>query len=457
MRWLTCVVAALLSTSIVAATFPTNGPRTTNNDDSCDIALLPAATLLLPYFEVDVNAPHGSGETTLFTITNTYRLPQAVKVTLWTDWAMPVLSFSIYLTGYDVQSINLYDVLVRGRLAPDDGTGSDVSPVGDLSGTSRTSDFDNPLLDESSCTSLPIVLPPSLRQRIQSALTTGTIPAEGPVPECRNIGAIHANAIGYATIDVLGSCANLLPLDPAYFASEIRYDNVLIGDYLQVKGSEDQAQVNPLVHIRAIPEGGTRAAATPTNLSRTFYGRLQPAGSATADRRQPLPSVFAGRWIAGGAGGFEADYKIWREGRTPAIAGCGSYVLNGAMNVVELVRFDEEENPETLAPDIIGSPPMQFEPMIPAASRLSAESTEIFPSNTQNAVAGWMYLNLDNPDEARAMQSWVVVSMRSEGRFSGDMDAQAFGNGCSDRIGESEALDATRRPIGPLSNTTLNN
>ena len=31
------------------------GPTTTNNDDSCDIGVAPAATLLLPYFEVDFN------------------------------------------------------------------------------------------------------------------------------------------------------------------------------------------------------------------------------------------------------------------------------------------------------------------------------------------------------------------------------------------------------------------
>ena len=29
------------------------GPTTTNNDDSCDIMVAPAATLLLPYFEVE--------------------------------------------------------------------------------------------------------------------------------------------------------------------------------------------------------------------------------------------------------------------------------------------------------------------------------------------------------------------------------------------------------------------
>src|SRR6266550_1707987 len=78
----------------------------------------PAATLLLPYFEVDAYAPIGSGPTTLFTITNTSRYPQIAHVTLWTDWAFPVLGFNLFLTGYDVQAINLYDVIVRGIIAP---------------------------------------------------------------------------------------------------------------------------------------------------------------------------------------------------------------------------------------------------------------------------------------------------------------------------------------------------
>src|SRR6266576_1753161 len=99
------------------------GPTTTNNDDSCDIGTAPAATLLLPYFEVDVN-PTVQGQTTLFTITNVTRFPQIAHVTLWTDWAFPVLTFNLFLTGYDVQAINLYDVIVRGVIAPPSGTTS---------------------------------------------------------------------------------------------------------------------------------------------------------------------------------------------------------------------------------------------------------------------------------------------------------------------------------------------
>src|SRR5437773_4778944 len=51
--------------------FASGQPATTNNADSCDVAVMPAATLLLPYFDVDTAAAQGAGTTTLFTITNT--------------------------------------------------------------------------------------------------------------------------------------------------------------------------------------------------------------------------------------------------------------------------------------------------------------------------------------------------------------------------------------------------
>ena len=111
-------------------TFARGGPSTTNNDDSCDIALLPAATLLLPYFEVDLDATPGKGETTLLSITNTSPEERIALVTLWTDYSYPVLTFNVYLTGYDVQSLNLHDVIAKGELAPPHGTSPSRSPEG---------------------------------------------------------------------------------------------------------------------------------------------------------------------------------------------------------------------------------------------------------------------------------------------------------------------------------------
>lgn len=83
------------------------GQPTAKNDDTCDIALLPAATLLLPYFEVDLSSPVERARTTYFTVINTTRQPQIAHVTIWSDWAYPVIDFNVFLTGYDVQPINL--------------------------------------------------------------------------------------------------------------------------------------------------------------------------------------------------------------------------------------------------------------------------------------------------------------------------------------------------------------
>src|SRR6266542_345782 len=78
--------------------------------DDCDIVLQPAATLLLPYFEVDFKAQQQAATQTLFTIQNTSHLPQIVHVTVWTDWGFAALNLPVFLTGYDGQGSHLYDV-----------------------------------------------------------------------------------------------------------------------------------------------------------------------------------------------------------------------------------------------------------------------------------------------------------------------------------------------------------
>jgi hypothetical protein len=449
-----CAVLLLFALPpLSAGTFPTSAPTTTNNDDSCDIALLPAATLLVPYFEVDLA---GAGaQTTIVTVTNTSNLPQAFAMTLWTDYGYPVATFRFYLTGYDVQSINLFDVIRRGQLAPNTGTGSDVSPVGRLSGNPVTGeDTDNPLLDESTCVRMPVQLPQVYIQRMQDALTRGTVPAIGTFPGCTSIGGTHSNAIGYATIDVVGVCGLTLPTDPGYFNAELGYANVLMGDYVQVDGLNDFAQGSPAVHIRAIPEGGTPSTRKATNLRRTFYSHLQPSASRTLDGRQPLPSTFAARWIDGGTGNFDTFFKIWREARTASSAACSEYAANGSMPVVEIVRFDEEENPETNFTQSIADPPREFAPTLPAASLVPIDS-QTLPINTTGALSGWMYLNLDDGlGDDVAAQNWIVISMRAEDRFSADTDAVSLGNGCSAAIPRSNANVKDAQPIGPAPNTT---
>jgi hypothetical protein len=448
--------SAFAGTGIVAnASFPTGSPATTNNDDSCDIGVAPAATLLLPYFEVDLTNP--LGETTLFTITNVSQIPQIAHVTVWTDRSFPVLDFNIFLTGYDVQSINMFDIVSRGRIA-EPGTTSDEgeNPPGD-----RSLDNDaNPVISAaglSPCENLAVRIQPGLLLDLQNALTKGTYGA------CTRVGNVHTNAIGYVTVDVSRACSTFLPYDATYYTSDfgIAFDNTLIGDFQQVNSTQNFAQGNPMVHIRAVPEGGI-SGEFDTNFDRTFYSRYQDG--ATDDRRQPLPSTFAARWIEGGSTGFETFYKIWREGVTGDVAdgdSCTSsssgYVVNGSLAVTELVRFDEAENPTTFTPDEIISPAPEGEVALPETSRTDV-SGDIYPPN-DGAVAGWMYLNLDNgtpedaPDPDVASQNWVIVSMRADGRYSVDFDAAWLGNGCSPVAPVTDA-DGDDPAIGPAADIT---
>ena len=457
MRRTLTIALFCLAASAQAGIYRTGGPATTDNDASCDISVMPAATLLLPYFEVDINAAGATGENTLFTVANVTQYPQIAHVTLWTDFGYPVIDFPIFLTGYDVQSISLYDVIARGKIAPDDGTGLDVSPVGELSGDSEKQiPHDNPLVLEAGCVDLPIDIPAVYVDAMQRAFTQGRLPTLGLTPACNTVGGVHSNAIGYLTIDVVGECISMLATEAGYFTDLIRFDNVLTGDYVQINGQEDFAQGNPLVHIRAIPEGGTpQTRAGDTNYRvhapRTFYSRYLPASMPGIDARQPLPATFYARWISGGATGFETDFKIWREGRSTSSTACSAYpAFNGALRMTEIVRFDEEENPETLAPPIFVTP-IEIVPVIPATGRHPAQDDSIFPYNSFGAVSGWMYLNLDSPADEIASQNWIVSSMRAEDRFSVDIDATTLGNGCSAPVPSTNAIGGAQ-PIGPAPN-----
>lgn len=420
----------------------TSAPSSLNNDDTCDIAVLPAATLLLPYFEVDLDLHRGLRSTTLFTITNTSPLEQIAQVTLWTDYAYALLTFSVHLTGYDMQSINLYDVLKFGTLAP-----GRTAAHGDLSRR-------NGALDLSDCDAMPRQLTPAQIVRLQQAFLRGVATAAGSEPHCANAGySGKQSATGYATIDVVGSCTTLNPSMPGYYTEAIRFDNVLTGDYQHVDALHTYAQGGSLVHIRAIPEGGdarTRAAglaAYRVNLPRTFYENYQSGPNKQFDARQPLPSTFAARYIDGVTGSFETTFKIWMQGEAVT---CKTAVHNQHLPIADLVTFDEEENAAgSLPPSCPITCPI-FSPGFPASGRFAFDGG-IFPI-VDDTIAGWIYLNLNDDSHAtRQRQAWVISSMAAEGRYSVDVDATALGNGCSPAVGDSEASRGAA-VIGPAPN-----
>ena len=462
------------------------GPTTTNNDDSCDIGVAPAATLLLPYFEVDISSART--QDTLFTITNVTRFPQIAHVTVWTDWSFPVLDFNIYLTGYDVQGISMNQVL-GGVVAQANGTGPTTaqSPLGALSsGFTNNPNFSGGGATIN-CSSLPGPLNPTLVAAVRSALTTGVYNPGGSIGCPNPVGGTHANAIGYVTIDVAARCSLALPTDPLYYQNDILFDNVLIGDYQQLgpaaagtTASSFDAGGNAMVHIRAVPEGGpsgTPLAGMQTNLPYTFYDRYTPSATRTIDRRQPLPALWAARYIQGGTGAFATNYKVWREGFGSGACGA-SLASNGAIPVTDIVRFDEHENPNTSTPCNVSPCPSTSTPTMPETSDQNT-SSGTFPTISSADVGGWMYLNLSNGGSLgysvtrnvggtpttvtggpsaltqpggvgpRPSQNWVIVEMfgtaAAGNRLTVDFDAAWLGNGCSAGVG------VTGIPANPIA------
>ncbi len=59
----------------------------------CTIDAVPAATLLVPYFEVDLD--NTDGVDTFFSVNNASAAPALVHVIFWTNWSAPTIDFDL--------------------------------------------------------------------------------------------------------------------------------------------------------------------------------------------------------------------------------------------------------------------------------------------------------------------------------------------------------------------------
>jgi len=216
---------------------------------------VPAATLLVPYFVVDIaKCNSNSGENTLLKITNASAAPAIAHVTLWTDWGIPSLNFVFYLTGYDVESINLKEIFCEGQLPQSQSISDDQA--GHLRSWHRG--------NESSMTG-----------------------------DCAASNRNSSRAIGYITIDNVDQEVpeGLYPSQSDYwtqgYANKI---NALLGDvYFFPSNKPKNLPGVSAVHIEADTTG--RRIDTGDH---TFYGRYLNASAI--DAREPLPTTFHVRY-----------------------------------------------------------------------------------------------------------------------------------------------------------------
>ncbi|HKI00336.1 MAG TPA: hypothetical protein VKK31_00005, partial [Thermoanaerobaculia bacterium] len=232
---------------------------------------VPAATLLLPYFEVDL--VNGNGINTLFSINNASATAVLAHVTVWSDQSVPVLDFDVYLTGFDVTTINLNELLVWGFLPNTASAGQDPSGSALGVGISPRGPASQDINFASCSGTLPYGSPglnAAFRAHLAAVLQGNPSPTFGTCYGSKqNDGILR----GYVTVDTVNSCNVFFPSQLATGYDAVLTDqNVLWGDYFYVNSAQNFAQGETLVHIESCP-----TCFAPGD--HTFYGRYA-AGTA---------------------------------------------------------------------------------------------------------------------------------------------------------------------------------
>jgi len=344
---------------------------------------------------------------------------------------VPVLDFDVYLTGFDVVTVSMRDILINGNLPRTASDGQDpsdtISPQGPISQD----------INFASCSGVlpypPGIVSASFRAHLQAWLTGNQSPATG---NCAGAHIRDGIARGYVTVDTVNACNLLFPSQLATgYDAFLTDQNVIWGDYFYVHPGENFAQGETLVHIEAC--GILFGGATPPSLDcpfvpgdHTFYGRY---ASATAiDQREALPTTLAARYLNGGGFDGGTDFLVWREGN--AAAAGYSCALPGPsawfpLDAVQIVLFDEEENPVQQEDCPSGDPTCLQEIGIPN----EAQRVDVALDLLTAFDFGWAWLNLQHSKLIAAYgdddaQAWVTTVMDAEGRFSVGFDAIQLDN-----------------------------
>jgi hypothetical protein len=386
------------------------------------VADQPAATLLLPYFEVDL--AHPAGANTYFTVNNATASATLAHVTIWSAMHVPVYTFDIYLTGYDVQALNVRD-LINGKLPQTASVGQDPTDTpSPLDGISNKGVHSQDINFASCASTLPAAtVPQATVDHIRASLTGQASPVTG---QCATKSDGTRIARGYITVDATTSCTSLTPADAGYFVSGgagvASNNNWLWGDYTYTNhiGGLESGDASPLVHITA----NALDSQTSVPGEYTFYGRF--VAWTAADNREPLSTNFMTRFVNLPSAG-QTTLTVWRDAKvTQNYFACGSTPAWYPLTQEGLRFFDEQENPEIIAesPFPPQPPAPDFLPFGLGAQRVAIGGSLLPTSFT----SGILFLNLNsNPTGSTSptddlvappAQAFVGVHLKGTGRYS---------------------------------------
>lgn len=388
----------------------------------CALDEVPAATLLIPYFDVSECPSEGSPSEvtrdTVFEVINTDKAATLTKVTLWSNAGVPVFDFDIYLAGYSRQGISLGALLCNGTLP---STGAGVSDHGQFSDSPTSFAGCNDTPDPGN--GAPVyggdgAVSEAERTRIRTELLGQS--ANGT--SCAALPSGNGLANGYITIDSVSECGSLTPADSGYYGI-ISHNNRLTGNVHLVDRSLNSQASFPAVAIESAEPGVFAAGDV------TFYGRYN--GRDASDRREPLPTTYFPRLIDAGA--YDAaTLLVWRESNGDAsrfsCTGGPSWHPLGLSNTTGQDNQAVFEIDESGVGGRLGS-----SPEFPLATQ-AVDTSALGLKSSSSAL--WMNLQHDgtvyagNPPD-RFGQAWVGTITTSPGRFSEGISAAAIDSSCT--------------------------
>ena len=370
---------------------------------------VPAATLLLPYFEVDLADPNGPQ--TRFTLNNADAAPVMAHVVMWSNVGIPTYSFDLYLGGRDSVEVDLR-LLFEGVVP---ATGPGLHAAGPLS------DAQAPLCANQAAgdfhPGFPAQrIPAASLNHLQRAHRGLSSPLAGNL--CVGRGGDPDVAHGYITIDTANTCGARFPNEAGYFvdggAGFASNRNALMGTWSTAERRSGVSSTSAMVHLEA-------DAAHPLSSTAgeyTFWSKV--VGGTASDNREPLGTVWHARTFELPYLDADTELVVWRDAPIRAPFSCTAAVVQPfPLDVYEVAAFDEEEQGEAINrtnPYPNPLPPNLY-PFPHAAQRVNASLISPFPS-------GFLHLNLNfpvpspaNPTHPTLMQSYVATRHRATGQY----------------------------------------
>jgi hypothetical protein len=423
---------------------------------TCTLDQRPAATLLVPYFQVSIVPGSGAivsggdlARDTIVTIVNASGAPMLAHVNVYNRFSEIKLDFNIALTGYDVQAMRMSDI-ISGFLPTTLNSNGDDTCQGKTGANAIVYPDPDGFLRVSPTAASPISNPATGQDNDNGttnygANSYGSI-AQDLATDCS--GDAGFLAIGYITIDHANYCNLSDPTDPNYFINDaIGMENNLFGEIIFTSGNGLPTYGISTVNMEVDPrlQGVTNSLAWGTlqwqgggDPARTFYARYldianealcnncnsgnsqtdlsvsAPWDQGFGDQREPLGLRWAARWFdlkdVVGSNIITSNFQVWRsspttDGFTPAPSNCQQ-----EEPLSTLTFWDEDEFTVTqgVCPSPCTTPQFNF----PYETQQKNISKFVHPKGTSlnPAVAGWVQMDFVSVAGDLLDQAWVGYS-----------------------------------------------